>query len=977
MKAKITKISTLLAFGIIGLGYSQISFTNANTKLHSDAGVAGSNNGVHNNNSVLVVDVDNNGLDDIVKIDENRNVQIEYQQGNGNFNWVNYGSFTGTNDSWGCSMADMDHNGYKDILFAPWGSTIQVMKINNMTGGFTILNLVGTTASQNVNFMDINNDSWADIFVCNDVGPSLVWTNNTTGGYTPGSSLIDFNVTPGTAAPNDESGNYGSVWSDYNNDGFVDLYIIHCRQGQPAGDLRRTNVLFKNTGTFGPTSYVSSAAAHGLASNEQDWTGAFGDIDNDGDFDLLLTGHESSSHRVFTNSGAPSYNFTETTTVNFGSFAQQGQFVDFDNDGFVDIIITGGDLQKIHRNNGNGTFTEISNTTLGFTSSDILSFASGDLNHDGKIDLYTSYGSVYNNVSSSEVDILWMNNTNNDNHFLELNLVGTASNDDALGARAYIYGAWGVQTREVRASESYGTLNSFQLHFGLGSATTIDSVVINWPATGSPNTVIIDPAVDQTITIIEGTCVSPEALVVPTGSGIICPGGDVTLNASLTGAGYSYLWSNGATTPSITVSSTGDYSVQVTQTGNACKSWSPIFTVVNSPDETPSVSVTGDLEFCPGGSVTLTSSETSGNTWSNGATTNSIVVTTSGTYHVTYAGACQNWNSSDVTVNVLAAPAPTSADQYSPTPTTFALTATGTGTQKTWYDAPTGGTLLFTGNTYNTPLVSVTDTFYVQDQFVYGGGTDALGMLAWAGTSRYSGATTNAHLIFNVMQPCTLNTVRVRTDTPGNRTVELRNASGTVLQSLTFDLDTGSTTLTLDFPLAVGVDYQLGTNTAMNNTTLGTNSPRLERSNNNTPVYPYNDASGAISITNSSQGASVYYYYYDWQITIDASNICNSARTPVRVQIGNASIENADEYQMEVYPNPATDVVNIDFTTLQSSDVTFNVYDMLGKKVITTTAVQVDGHYVQPLNIASLASGVYNVEIMIDGKSINTRIIKK
>jgi len=110
-----------------------------------------------------------------------------------------------------------------------------------------------------------------------------------------------------------------------------------------------------------------------------------------------------------------------------------------------------------------------------------------------------------------------------------------------------------------------------------------------------------------------------------------CKAGSVTLTAS---AGTGYLWSTGAVTQSIEVNSSGNYSVQVI-TGNCSATSAPINVIVNDLPAIPTISASGPTAFCTGGSVLLTSGAAMGNTWSNGATTQGIAVTTSGTFTVT------------------------------------------------------------------------------------------------------------------------------------------------------------------------------------------------------------------------------------------------------------------------------------------------------------------------------------------------------
>jgi PKD repeat protein len=135
-----------------------------------------------------------------------------------------------------------------------------------------------------------------------------------------------------------------------------------------------------------------------------------------------------------------------------------------------------------------------------------------------------------------------------------------------------------------------------------------------------------------------------------------CNGGTVTLTS---GFASNNAWSTGATTQAITVSSTGNYVVTHTD-ANGCQNSDTVAVIVNANPAAPTVTANGSTSFCTGDSVTLTSDQTSGNVWSNNATSQSIVVTTSGTYSVTYTdGNGCSAQSSPVTVSVSSAPAPT------------------------------------------------------------------------------------------------------------------------------------------------------------------------------------------------------------------------------------------------------------------------------------------------------------------------------
>ncbi|HET7433613.1 MAG TPA: hypothetical protein VFN10_02750, partial [Thermoanaerobaculia bacterium] len=150
---------------------------------------------------------------------------------------------------------------------------------------------------------------------------------------------------------------------------------------------------------------------------------------------------------------------------------------------------------------------------------------------------------------------------------------------------------------------------------------------------------------------------NPDATITASGPTSFCQGGTVTLTAA---AGYTYLWSTGATTRSITVANSGTYTVRVSSTTNTgCSKLSDPVVVTVSQPTTPTISASGATTFCEGGSVTLTSSPSASYLWSNGATTQSITVNASGSYTVTTtdANGCSATSAAKaVTVNTATTP---------------------------------------------------------------------------------------------------------------------------------------------------------------------------------------------------------------------------------------------------------------------------------------------------------------------------------
>ena len=203
-----------------------------------------------------------------------------------------------------------------------------------------------------------------------------------------------------------------------------------------------------------------------------------------------------------------------------------------------------------------------------------------------------------------------------------------------------------------------------------------------------------------------------------------------------------------------------------------------------------------------------------------------------------------------VVVNKPAAPAVT--DDAICEGNTATLGTVGSGTLN-WYDLPVGGTLLNTGASYTTPVISSTTSYYVEEEL-----PGAIANVGPVTNTFGTGGNFNGdqYQIFTCSTPVILKSVKVYASGAGNRTIELRDNVGTVLQSVVVNIPNGTSVVNLDFDLPVATNLQLGT--------LAGSSPSLYR-NNAGASYPYNLA-GQVSITNSSAGGAYYYFFYDWTI---------------------------------------------------------------------------------------------------------------
>lgn len=911
-------------------------------------------------NCTGVSDMNNDGLDDIIILDQSKNLKIAYQQANGDFTLHSFGTVSG-DSQWGMAIGDVDNDGHKDVICGGHYDQVHYINIDG-PGDYVQTNLDWANIyTQGTSLGDIDNDGWLDGFVCHDDGHSAILHNTGTGSFQNGSELIDLVFAPEVNG-NDNAGNYGSVFCDFDRDGDIDLMIAKCRQfiNDPL-DPRRTNVLLVNDGNG---NYTNQAAARGLVNLQQSWTAEFADYDNDGDFDCFLTTH-SGTLELYENDG--NGYFTEVTDeagLAYSGFFLQAKFADFDNDGFLDVIHAGGS-HRYFRNNGDGTFSIVNNV---FPNNDTMhSFGIGDLNHDGWLDLYASYGDGYVSPDMNHPDKLFINNGGT-NNYITFDLEGTISNRGAVGAVVEITGAWGTQIRDVRAGESYGITNTSLCHFGLGTATSVDQVKIFWPS-GIVNT-INNPTINQYHTVIESSCLLPISTIEASGNTQLCEGGSVTL--TVVNAEGDFVWSNGSTSNSITVNSSGLYNISVSSE-DGCAGTSNTIVVSMAKPMVATIAVQGDTEFCEGGSVTLSANNGVSYEWSNGETTQQIEADESGEYTVEVTGPCDASTSSIIVIEVHDAPnVPNADDETFIAPASVTLNASGTNVR--WYSSQMSSTPIHEGSSFTTPTLNTTTSYWVEDMLEYGG-IDAEGGKIQNTLAEGVYQTNSTYFLkFDSHEDVYIRTVKVYSNFSGNRDIAVVTADGATVVSGTFNIGEGEQVVELNFFVPEGTGYGLRC----------TNSnPRLWRDkdlNGDNPFgFPF-EIGGLVSITgtnvNNADFDNYYYFFYDWTVE---TPLWECASDRVEVQAIAEDEVNVDEIEngahVTLYPNPADGLVNIRMVNNQGGNAQVRILDQTGKLIESSNWTYSSGAATKVIDINNLASGVYSVEVISQNKKAVERLI--
>jgi enediyne biosynthesis protein E4 len=416
----------------------------------------------------------------------------------------------------GAAVGDYDNDGHPDLVVSCFGGV--VLYHNNGDGTFTDVTKASgldkdTGWATGVSFGDYDGDGNVDLFVPHYVDYDL--KDLPTFGSRKTCQYHDvpvqcgprgLNGYPDTLYHNNGNGTFtevakqagvedakrffglGSVWSDFDNDGKIDLFVAN--DGEP-------NYLYHNEGNgrFREIGYESGVAVNEDGVEQANMGLALGDYMHTGRMSVAIS-HFSDEYAVlYRNDG--NLNFTDVShasgiarpTVQFVGWGNA--FVDLDNSGWLDLVLVNGHVypqvdnaklgtmyrepKLLFHNLHNGSFQEIGSQVGATLTTPQVSrgLAVGDLFNTGSLDL------VVENLTGSP--LVLASKPDARNHWVSFQLEGTRSNRMALNARVLVTVGTIRQMDEVRSGGSYLTQSDPRLHFGIGPASRIDKVEVQWP----------------------------------------------------------------------------------------------------------------------------------------------------------------------------------------------------------------------------------------------------------------------------------------------------------------------------------------------------------------------------------------------------------------------------------------------------------------------------------------------------------------
>jgi enediyne biosynthesis protein E4 len=439
----------------------------------------------------------------------------------------------------GVCVGDYNNDGWDDLFCCFWGHN--VLFHNNGNGTFTDVTRKTGVYDERIRwgagctFLDYDRDGNLDLFVCNYIkldpaqipspnGPDLCqWRGISVmcgpRGLPADTNVLFHNQGDGTFVDVSEKAgilkpgprySITAVSYDFDNDGWPDIYVAVDSQA---------SILFRNNhdGTFTDVGAMAGCA-YSEDGHEQAGMGvAVGDYDCDGWLDIFKTNFADDTCDLYHNNGDGTFSdltFPSGIAVNTKYVGWGCGFVDYDNDGWLDILQINGHVypeidkhdlgqtyknpRVVYRNMADGKFKDVS-AEMGPGISERFSSrgaAFGDYDNDGDMDVLV--------LNMNDPPSLLRNDGGNKNNWIKIRLIGTKCNRTAIGARVRVVCGNHVQIDEVHSGSSVMSQGDLRLHFGLGKLQTVDLLEVRWPTSGALER-FRQVKANQIVTIREGS----------------------------------------------------------------------------------------------------------------------------------------------------------------------------------------------------------------------------------------------------------------------------------------------------------------------------------------------------------------------------------------------------------------------------------------------------------------------------------------
>lgn len=402
-------------------------------------------------------DFNNDNYEDVFLCNGEEGNQLLINNGDGTFTEVAGTYSTPGEKTYSATWGDYDNDGYNDLFIATTKKNI-LLKNN---GDGTLVSVSAAMTEQIVYaHRDTRSASWCDINLDGKLDALEVNAKNDPYYFINTGDGFDFHKL-------EVKGEfYNGVWSDVDNDRYPELLLNH---------YRNKNSYFDND----EGALVAASAGELDLESADFYGGSWADYDNDGDMDLFVTvGGSDKVNMLFQNVNGILTKITEGDIATDLGDSRGCAWGDFDNDGWIDLYVSNsGGENFLYKNNGNGTFARMVGPVLSDGYSSSCSWT--DVNRDGNLDLYVT------DWNSTQQNSLFLNEGAGGAWFA-VRLFGTVSNASAIGAKVKVKATLGGETfwqmREISGQSAYATQNGLFVHFGVGDASSIDSVKIEWPS---------------------------------------------------------------------------------------------------------------------------------------------------------------------------------------------------------------------------------------------------------------------------------------------------------------------------------------------------------------------------------------------------------------------------------------------------------------------------------------------------------------